>query len=193
MSDAASDRARAALLPKGDVIGVLLEQHARIRDLFGDVRSAHGDHKQHAFDELRALLAVHETSEEMVLRPVSRHTAGAEVSNARNHEEGEANHALSALEHMDVHAAEFDRHFSEFERAVLRHADKEEREEFPTVLMDKNEEERQSMGRRLRAAEKFAPTHPHPGAKKGSSPAQWSIGPFAGIVDQVRDAVRSAT
>ena len=34
---AAEDRIKAAELPEGDVIRILLEQHARIRDLFSDV------------------------------------------------------------------------------------------------------------------------------------------------------------
>ena len=80
MGDAAEDRTKAAQLPEGDVILILLEQHARIRELFADVKSAEGERKQHAFDELRALLAVHETAEEMVLRPVSRDAAGASVT-----------------------------------------------------------------------------------------------------------------
>ena len=80
-------RPTAAELPEGDVIRILLEQHVRIRVLFGDVRSAMGGHKRQAFDELRALLAVHETAEEMVLRPVSADAAGEAVGHARAKEE----------------------------------------------------------------------------------------------------------
>ena len=36
MGDAAEDRVSAAQLPEGDVIRILLEQHARIRELFAD-------------------------------------------------------------------------------------------------------------------------------------------------------------
>jgi hypothetical protein len=41
------------------------------------VKHAEGRRKQQAFDELRILLAAHETAEEMVLRPVSCLDAGA--------------------------------------------------------------------------------------------------------------------
>ena len=34
MGDAAEDRAQAEQLPEGDVIRVLLEQHAQVHDLF---------------------------------------------------------------------------------------------------------------------------------------------------------------
>ena len=105
MGDATEDRAKAAELPEGDVIRVLLEQHARVRELFADVRSAEGEHKQHAFDELRALLPVHETAEEMVLRPISTSVAGDKVADARHEEEAEANQVLQELEGLDCGSA----------------------------------------------------------------------------------------
>lgn len=57
MAVAAAERERqeAARLPEGDVVRTLLEQHARIRDLFADVRTARDEHRRQAFDELRAL------------------------------------------------------------------------------------------------------------------------------------------
>ncbi|MES4903504.1 MULTISPECIES: hemerythrin domain-containing protein [unclassified Streptomyces] len=192
MSDADTERRLAAQMPEGDVVGILLEQHARIRDLFADVKSAEGKHKQQAFDELRALLAVHETAEEMIVRPVARETAGKQEADARNHEEAEANKVLAALEKMDVTSAEFDIRLAEFERAVVDHAEHEENEEFPLVHEGRSEDQLRRMGTMLRAAEKVAPTHPHPTAA-GSPVAQWSVGPFASLVDRTRDAINAAT
>src|SRR5215218_5935923 len=91
MGDAAEDRARAAQLPEGDVVRVLYQQHARIRDLFGQVKSAEGDQRKEVFKELRTLLAVHETAEEMVVRPATTDAGGKAVADARNGEEKEAN------------------------------------------------------------------------------------------------------
>ena len=73
-------------LPEDDVIRILVEQHARIRELFATVPQATGKERQQRFEELRSLLAVHETAEEMVLRPVSQKVAGKEVTDARNAE-----------------------------------------------------------------------------------------------------------
>ena len=187
MVDPAQDRLDAAQLPEGDVIRILLEQHVRIRELFVDVRSAMGGHKRQAFDELRALLAVHETAEEMILRPATRDTA-KDVADARNSEEDEANHVLAKLEDMDVESADFATMFAEFEQAVDAHAEAEESQEFPIILREKSVEERQKMGTRLLRAEKLAPTHPHP-STAGSTAAQWFVGPFASLVDRAKDAV----
>lgn len=191
MSDANTERRLAAQMPEGDVVAILLEQHARIRDLFAEVKSAEGDHKRQAFDELRALLAVHETAEEMIVRPVARETAGKQEADARNHEEEEANKVLATLEKMDVASAEFDTRLAQFERAVVKHAEREENEEFPAVHQGRTTDQLRRMGTMLRAAEKIAPTHPHPAAA-GSPAAQWSVGPFASLVDRTRDAINAA-
>ncbi|MCB0908403.1 MAG: hemerythrin domain-containing protein [Nocardioidaceae bacterium] len=188
MGSAVEDREKAARLPEGDVIRILLEQHARIRDLFDDVKESEGEHKGQAFDELRALLAVHETAEEMVLRPVSKEVAGESVVDERNHEENEANHVLQQLESMDVDSPDFDAQLEMFEQAVDRHAEAEENEEFPAIVESCDEERRAAMGKRLRTVEGLAPTHPHP-STAGSTAAQWTVGPFASIIDRARDAL----
>ncbi|MFJ5531814.1 hemerythrin domain-containing protein [Streptomyces sp. NPDC093261] len=188
MSNATMERAEAARLPEGDVVRILLEQHARIRDLFAEVKGAQGDEKKEIFDELRALLAVHETAEEMILRPVAEKTAGAAEAEARNHEEEEANKVLAQLEKMDVGSPEFDTRIAAFERAVIDHAEHEEQEEFPAVRQGCDEDKLKGMGTLLEAAEKMAPTHPHPTAA-GSTTAQWLTGPFVSMVDRVKDAL----
>ncbi|WP_030423353.1 hemerythrin domain-containing protein [Streptomyces sp. NRRL F-5065] len=170
-----------------DVVTILLDQHARIRTLFGEVRDSQGERKQDAFDTLRRLLAVHETAEEMVLRPAAKKTAGKEEAEARNAEEKEANKVLAELERLDVSSAEFDTRFSRFEQDVLAHARHEEMEEFPAIESGCTPEQRRAMGKRLLTAERTAPTHPHPTAA-GSPAMQWTLGPFASLLDRARDA-----
>lgn len=187
MTPAEEDRAKAATLPQGDVVRVLLEQHARIHELFAAIKSAGGGRKQELFDELRELLAVHEVGEEMVLRPVTRKTAGESVVDARLKEESEAAHTLADLEKMDVSTPEFDQALASFEQAVAAHAEHEENEEFPTLESDRDAQERSDLGAKLLAAEKRAPTHPHPTAA-GSPTAVKAVGPFAALVDKARDA-----
>lgn len=191
MSDAAGDRAKAATLPEGDVIRILLEQHADIRDLFTQVKSTTGAPKEDAFDQLRSLLAVHETAEQMVLRPVTKQAAGPAMADERNDEEAEANHLLEMLEKMDVHSPDFDTALATFEKAVDDHAESEEKGEFPAVLTSCSRDERQMLGTKIKAAESVAPTHPHPGVEPGST-KQKVVGPFAAIVDRVKDAIAKA-
>jgi predicted Zn-ribbon and HTH transcriptional regulator len=188
MSDFTGAAAQAIEQPHGGVIAILLEQHRRIRELFTHVNGAKGERKQQAFDELRVLLAAHETAEEMVLRPVSCTDAGAAVADARNQEEREATRMLTVLEVMDVSSAEFGRTFAAFEQAVLDHA---EHEEFPPVRARESRHTLIGMGTVLRAAEMAAPAHPHP-STAGSPIAQWMVGPWASMIDRARDAIKAA-
>jgi hypothetical protein len=89
---------------------------------------------------------------------------------------------------MDVGSSEFDAEFAAFEQSVIDHAEHEEQEEFPAVRAACDEDRLKRMGTKLKAAEKMAPTHPHPSAA-GSRAAQWMTGPFASMIDRVKDAL----
>ncbi|HEX9033590.1 MAG TPA: hemerythrin domain-containing protein [Streptosporangiaceae bacterium] len=191
MSDISGAAKEAVDQPQGDIIAILTEQHQRIRELFAHVRETDGQHKQQTFDELRALLAVHETAEEMVLRPVSSKDAGEEEAAARNREEDEATRILMDLENTDASSAQFDQMFAELERAVLTHAEREEREDFPPVRAHETQYTLQSMGRALRATEKLVPTHPHPAA--GTPSPEWALAPFTALVERTQEALKTAT
>lgn len=188
MGDAAGDRRRAQELPEGDIIRILLEQHAQVRDLFAEVRQAAANERKEPFDRLRRLLAVHETGEEIVLRPHADDSTWKEVATQRNQEESEANQVLANLENMDPASEAFLSTLQGFEKSVDEHAEAEESEEFPRVLAALDADERHKLGERLLAVEKLAPTHPHPAAA-GSTTAQVLTGPFAAMVDRVRDAM----
>ena len=149
---------RQRALPKGDVIGILYEQHAQVLDLFERVENSSAEARQEAFDELIALLVAHETAEQEVLRPVTRETAGDDVVQARLQEEQKANQAIAELKKLDVSSSEFDRMFADFKQAVVDHAEHEETDEFPTVLEERDEDERRVMGERLSRAEATAST-----------------------------------
>ncbi|MDJ1132190.1 hemerythrin domain-containing protein [Streptomyces iconiensis] len=190
MSTAQIERAQAARLPEDDVVGILLTQHARIRDLFAAVRNGPAERRQERFDQLRMVLAVHETAEEMVVRPRTKELVGEREAEARNEEEKEATKVLSELERLDVDSERFRTLLDEFEESVSEHADREEREEFTVLRRVYDQEQRSRLGKRLLAVEKVAPTHPHP-ATAGSRTAQWAVGPFASLVDRARDAVNS--
>src|SRR3954451_25001330 len=117
-----------------DVIEFLLGQHQQVRGLLDDVVSTAGEERQRSFDEVREMLARHETAEEMIVRPLTRKAPGGEqVADSRMAEENEAKEVLAKLEKMDVDSAEFTATFQEFRLSVLKHATSEERDEFPLL------------------------------------------------------------
>ena len=192
MTQAQQERLRAAELPAGSVVSVLLEQHAKIRELFEQTAQARGEARLSAFDELRELLAVHEAGEEIVVRPVTKHAFGGQIADARNHEEKQAASALAQLEKLEVESHEFTEMFAAFERDVSDHADAEEGGEFSYILSTVDPQQQLTMGNRLLEVQRIAPTHPHPTAA-GSPAAQKVIGPFAALLDKARDAFNNTT
>lgn len=178
------------MLPQDDIIGILLSQHARIRELFTEVHRTTGKEKRARFGELRALLAVHEAAEEMILRPIAKKQVSEREAAARNREEAEANKALAELEQMDLDDSRFEAKLTELEKSVGEHADNEERIEFPAIRSSCSSEQLRKKGKRLLLAEKTAPTHPHP-AVAGSTAAQWTAGPFASLLDRAKEALDS--
>jgi len=124
-----------------NVIGVLLDQHAQIRELFSALEPTRGKARQAAFDDLRLYLAQHEAAEEVILRPVSREAVGMQVAADRNNEEGAAADTIAVLEGLDVDGDEFAAELAALKEAVERHAENEERLEFPLVLQNRREDE----------------------------------------------------
>ena len=116
-----------------DVVKFLKDQHNLIKDMFDEVLSASSDEaRRKAFADLRQLLAVHETAEEMVVHPRVRHEVegGDVIVDARLDEEHDAKEVLSKLESMDIASQEFIDELTKFRDAVIDHAEHEEAEEF---------------------------------------------------------------
>jgi hemerythrin superfamily protein len=175
-----------------DVVDLLMQQHERVRQLFAAVESTSGDARKDSFEELRALLAVHETAEEMVVHPSVKKQGGAgeSVVEARLQEEHDAKEILSELDGMDVTDANFTEKFATLKQMVTEHAESEEREEFPLVRQINDADQLAKMAKAVQSAEKMAPTHPHPGVE--SQAANMAAGPMASLIDRTRDAVKSA-
>jgi hemerythrin superfamily protein len=170
-----------------DVISFLKAQHRQIKQLFSEVRAATGESRRNTFIELRRLLAIHETAEEEVVHPAARRALpeGEAIVNARLQEENKAKKALSAIEALDTDSPDFDAQISTFAMDVLAHADAEERQEFEPLALSLGEQELERLRRMVEIAERFAPTHPHPGVE--SQAANLAAGPFAAMVDRARD------
>lgn len=172
--------------PQDDVVALLQGQHQQIRELLERVLSTSGRERQEAFDEVRELLARHETGEEMIVRPLTRKAPDGEaVAQGRMDEENEAKETLSKLDDMNVDDPNFAAGFADFRESVLSHAEAEERHEFPLLRGNVDANTLASARRKLQAAEKAAPTHPHPSAK--TTTANYVAGPFAAMLDRARD------
>jgi hemerythrin superfamily protein len=176
-----------------DVVDFLKHQHNQIKDTFDEVLHASDPKaRETAFVELRQLLAVHETAEEMVVHPRVRHEVadGDSIVDARLQEEHAAKQQLSALEKMDIASKEFLVELAKFRDAVVEHAEREETEEFSRLQAELDGDDLKRMAAAVQAAEAIAPTRPHPGVE--SAVLNFAVGPFASLLDRARDAISSA-
>jgi hemerythrin superfamily protein len=176
-----------------DVVRFLKDQHNLIKDMFEEVLSASDPKaREKAFTDLRRLLAVHETAEEMVVHPRVRRevAAGDEIVDARLSEEHAAKQQLSKLESMDIASKQFVDELTKFRDAVIDHAEHEENEEFNKLERKLSSDDRERLAKAVLAAEAIAPTRPHAGVE--SATANFAVGPFASMLDRARDAIGAA-
>ena len=176
-----------------DVVKFLTDQHNLIKDLFEEVFSASEPKaREKAFIDLRQLLAVHETAEEMVVHPRARREVanGDEIVDARLQEEHEAKQQLSKLESMDISSKQFIDELTKFRDAVIDHAEHEENEEFNKLQRELDKDDLGRMAKAVQAAQAIAPTRPHPGVE--SAKMNFAAGPFASMLDRARDLIKQA-
>jgi hemerythrin superfamily protein len=176
-----------------EVVAFLKAQHNLIEDMFDEVLHASDpEAREKPFIELRQLLAVHETAEEMVVHPRVRREAdaGDAIVDARLTEEHEAKELLSQIEKLDITSSEFIDEITKLRDAVLEHARHEEEQEFPVLERKLDEDDLKRMGAAVRAAEAIAPTRPHPGVE--SAKLNFAVGPFASMLDRARDLISQA-
>lgn len=168
---------------------LLRQQHAKARQLIDELSSA-SDRRRDLFDELRELLAIHETAEEMIVHPVARGEAGGEfVVDARLDEEGELKVMLAELEDLGVDDGAFPSRLVEFRTRLLAHAEAEEESEFPILDAHVDQERLRQMAESVLVAEGAAPSHAHRHAPE-SAIGNIVIGPFVALVDSIRDRLR---
>lgn len=173
-----------------DVIDLLLAQHGRIKNALESVRASSGSDKQHGFEDLVRLLAIHEAVEEEVVHPAARHYAVSDdIVDSRLHEEDEAKHRLAELAQLGVEHVDFNARFSAFAEKVVEHAELEEKEEFGQLLTHASPEERVRLASVVRFAEALVPTRPHPVVGE-SAAANLLVGPPLAVFDRIRDAIR---
>lgn len=182
----------ARIAVQKDVVDLLIDQHMQIRDLFAEVEAATGKARMPAFRRLVTLLAVHETAEEQVIRPLTRLSVqgGNQIADDRAAEEHDAKQTLVALEEMGPDAPEFARLLDHLRRDVMDHASKEEAYEFRYLRRDVPAAQLRALALAVKAAESIAPTHPHPGVE--SATANTLAGPVLSVFDRVKDLVGKA-
>jgi hemerythrin superfamily protein len=174
-----------------DVIGLLLEDHQKVEQLFDRFRTE-GNNAQ-LFNELTNTLVRHEVAEEEIIYPEVRKrlSDGERLANERIAEQAEAEERLAKMEKEGTDSSDFGEDLVDLREAVLAHAEKEERLVFTPLAGVLDLDRRRQLGERYERAKAAAPTHPHPHAPD-TPPGNLLVGPIAAFIDRVRDAMRKA-
>lgn len=162
---------------------VLREQHADIRR--GFVRAAlPGPGRPGEFRRLVRMLAEHEAAEEAHIHPTVRRAGRKHVAAARAGEEERAKRLLARLCRGGPQSRGYLLLLGLLGWQVMRHAAREEREEFP-VLEALGPARRWLLAAELRLARELAPTRPHSriSGELGNKLAM----PVFGPADRIRD------
>jgi hypothetical protein len=176
-----------------DILDTLLGHHAQLKLLFAQTVAAIGDHKQHLFEELVALLAIHESVEESLVHPLAEQTLpdGDSVVPARLAEEQDAKEALVRLYDLGVADPRFNADLLALRDAVAAHAGAEELLEFGKLRDVVDADQLLRMRSAMTVVAALAPTRPQPDVP--STPlANLLLGAPLAVFDRVRDALRNA-
>ena len=173
---------------------LLRRRHEEIKTLFAQTLELRGDEKVEAWDCLRATLATHEVVEEMFVHPLAKHLGpdGARIAQARLDEEAQATQVLSDLEDLGVDGDQFAPRLLAFQRAVVEHAEAEERELFPLLEASCSAADMETLADSILVSEQLTPTHPHPHSSQNPI-ALMLTGPFVAMVDKARDHFKKST
>jgi hypothetical protein len=175
-----------------DLIDRIRDDHELIRARFTQLLDAAPAQREGHFRELVSLLVQHEAVESIVLHPTVEDEVsnGRRIADARREEEQQAERRLAELESMDPTSDVFMAAIEALRTEVEEHAQAEEREELPKLREELDADTLQQLGHAYERLRAVAPTRPHP--ESGQGPLVNALaGPIVGLVDRVRDALRS--
>ena len=176
-----------------DVIEILEHDHREVEEMFAELESLRGASTDDARARRKAVteqvtieLVRHSVAEEVLVYPkVEKQVSAEEVEHARK-EHAEAEETLHRLEKLDADDPAFDDELETLMGEIRHHIEDEEGEMFAHMRQVMAEDELRSMGARVEAFKKVAPTRPHPNVPNEALP-RMAAGPAASLFDRMRD------
>jgi len=178
-----------------NVIDILTTDHREVEQMFVELESLHGatsdDDRQRRKDLVEQVtieLVRHSVAEEAEVYPVVAQKVSESEAERSKHEHAEAEKTMQRLEDLQPDDAGFDAELAALMREIREHVKGEEGEVFPQMRQAFSEDELVELSMKVASIKQMAPTRPHPAAPD-SPPADKILGPAAGLLDRMRDAV----
>ncbi len=176
-----------------DVIEILEHDHREVEDMFSELESLRGASTEEDQTRRKALteqvtieLVRHSVAEEVLVYPqVESKVSSKEADHARE-EHAEAEETLQRLEELDADDPSFDDELSTLMEEIRHHIEDEEEQMFAHMRESIDHDELVTLGQRVEAFKKVAPTRPHPNVPNEALP-RLAAGPAASLLDRMRD------
>jgi hemerythrin superfamily protein len=176
-----------------DVIEVLEHDHREVEEMFAELESLRGastdeakSRRKDLADQVTIELVRHSVAEEVLVYPkVEKQVSAEEAEHARK-EHAEAEETLHRMEKLDADDPAFDDELATLMKEIRHHIEDEEGQMFAHMRQVMDQDELRTLGRRVEAFKKVAPTRPHPHVPNDPL-ARTAAGPAASLFDRMRD------
>jgi hemerythrin-like domain-containing protein len=178
-----------------NVIDILTKDHREVEQMFQELESLRGatgeaerGRRKDLAEQVTIELIRHSVAEEAEVYPVVAKKVSESEAERSKHEHAEAEETMKRLEGLPPDDAAFDSELATLMREVREHVKEEEGEVFPQMRKVFSDDELVELGMKVASVKQMAPTRPHPAAPDGP-PGDKILGPVAGLLDRMRDAV----
>jgi hypothetical protein len=176
-----------------DVIEILEQDHREVEQMFAELESLRGASTEEAQSRRKAVteqvtieLVRHSVAEEVLVYPRVEDKVSAEEAEHAREEHAEAEETLHRLEKLDADDPSFDDELATLMAEIRHHIADEEGEMFAHMRQVIDADELRTLGARVEAFKKVAPTRPHPNVPNEPLP-RMAAGPAASLFDRMRD------
>jgi hypothetical protein len=176
-----------------DVIEILEHDHREVEQMFAELESLRGASTEEELSRRKELaeqvtieLVRHSVAEEVLVYPKVEEQVSAEQAEHAREEHAEAEETLARLEKLDADDPGFDDELAELMAEIRHHIEDEEGEMFAHMRQVMDAGELRTLGERVEAFKKVAPTRPHPHVPNTAA-ARTAAGPAASLFDRMRD------
>jgi len=137
-------------------------------------------------DDVTIELVRHSVAEEVLVYPMVESKVSSEEAEHAREEHAEAEETMARMEKLDADDPGFDDELATLMGEIRHHIVEEEGQMFAHMRQVIDPDELRTLGARVEAFKKVAPTRPHPSVPNEALP-RIAAGPAASLFDRMRD------
>src|SRR3954452_11055193 len=176
-----------------DVIEILEQDHREVEEMFRELEGLRGastddarSRRKELTEQVTIELVRHSVAEEVLVYPKVEAKVSKEEAEHAREEHAEAEETLQRLEKLDADDPAFDDELATLMKEIRHHIEDEEEQMFAHMRQVIDADELRTLGARVEAFKKVAPTRPHPNVPNEALPRA-AAGPAASLLDRMRD------